>query len=172
MSDAQTSDALSARVDTLLEANRAARAGLLAGMDALTAEQRREAWFGTWSLHEIVAHIAVWQDGFALGLEQILAGERPVIPGFDRILDDSEATDRFNVTAAAGASEKSWEVLMRDLRAARARHVAVMARIPATLDPDRFAEGRTARNLADAGEHDREHIGAILEWRRSKGFRS
>jgi len=165
-------DALRAQVDTLLEANRAARAELLAALDALTAEQRREPWFGTWSLHEIVAHIAAWQVGFAIGLEQILAGERPVIPGFDRTLDDEEATDRFNAAAAAGASEKSWEVLMRELRAARERHEAVVDRIPGTLDPDRFAEGRTARNLADAGEHDREHIDAILEWRRSKGFRS
>lgn len=172
MSDAQTSDTLRAEVDALLEANRAARAELLAAMDALTAEQRREPWFGTWSLHEIVAHVAAWQDGFALGLEQILTGEQPVIPGFDRTLDDGEAIDRFNAAAVGGASEKSWEVLMRELRAARERHEAVMARIPGTLAPDRFAEGRAARNLADAGEHDREHIDAILEWRRSKGFRS
>ena len=47
-----------------------------------------------------------------------------------------------------------------------------MNRLPGTLDPDRFTEGRTARRLADAANHDHEHIESILEWRRSKGYRS
>lgn len=172
MSDTQPPETLRAQVDAVIEANRAARAELLSAVDALTAEQRREVWFGTWSLHEVIAHIAAWQVGFAIGFEQILAGERPVIPGFDRTLDDGEATDRFNAAAAAGASGKSWEMLLGELRAARERHEAVVARIPGALDPDRFVEGRTARRLAGSAEHDREHIDAILEWRRSKGYRS
>ena len=165
-------DALRAQVDALLEANRAARAELLTAVDALTAEQRREAWFGAWSLHEVIAHIAAWQDGFAIALERMLAGERPVIPGFDAGGDDGDATDRFNAAAAERAAGQSWESLLSALRAARERHEAAVRRIPGTLPADRFIEGRTARRLANAGEHDREHIDAILEWRRSKGYRS
>jgi hypothetical protein len=172
MADAQTSEALRARVDAVLEANRAARAELLTALDTLTAEQRREVWYDAWSLHELVAHIAAWQDGFAIALEQMLAGERPAIPGFDSGVDDAEATDRFNAAAAEGASAKSWEMLLAELQAARERHEAVVARIPGALDTERFAEGRAARRLADAGNHDREHIEAIIEWRRSKGYRS
>lgn len=165
-------DALTAEVEAVIEANQAARAELLTAVDALTADQRREVWFGTWSLHEILAHVAAWQDGFAIGLEQMLAGERPSIPGFDSSVEDGVATDRFNATAAEGASAKSWETLLGALRVARERHEAAVRRIPGTLPADRFTEGRTARRLADAGEHDREHIDAILEWRRSKGYRS
>ncbi|TAK81115.1 MAG: DinB family protein [Dehalococcoidia bacterium] len=172
MADAQTSEALRAQVEAVLEANRAARAELLTVLDALTDEQHREVWFGTWSLHELIAHIAAWQDGFALAVEQMLRGERPAIPGFDSAVDDSEATDRFNATVAEGASAKSWETLLSELRSARERHEAVVRRIPGVLDPDRFVEGRTARRLADSANHDREHIDAILEWRRSKGYRS
>lgn len=164
-------DALQAEVDRVLEANRAARADLLAAIDALTAEQRREVWFGTWSLHEIMAHVAAWQDGFALGIEQMLAGERPTIPGYDSSLDDGEATDRFNAAAAEGASARPWEALLAALRIARERHEAAVGRIPGALAPDRFVPGRTAHNFASAGNHDREHIEAILEWRGSKGYR-
>lgn len=172
MPDAQMSDTLRAQVDALLEANRATRAELLTAVDALTAEQRREVWFGTWSLHEVIAHIAAWQDGFAIALERMLAGERPVIPGFDASGDDGDATDRFNASAAERSQGQSWESLLGALRAAREHHEAVVDRLPGTLDPDRFTEGRTARRLADAANHDREHIDAILEWRRSKGYRS
>ena len=172
MPDAQTPEALHAEVDAVIEANRAARAELLTAVDALSADQRREIWFGTWSLHEVIAHIAAWQDGFAIAIEQMLAGERPVIPGFDASVEDGEATDRFNAAVAERSRGKSWETLLGALRAARERHEAVVIRIPDALDADRFTEGRTARRLADAGEHDREHILSIIEWRTDKGYRS
>ena len=165
-------DSLRVQVDAVLEANRVTRAELLGAVDALATEQRREVWFGTWSLHEIVAHIAAWQDGFAIALEQMLAGERPVIPGFDPSIEDGDATDRFNAAAAERSLGQSWEALLGALRVARERHEAVLNRLPDTLDADRFTEGRTARRLADAGNHDREHIDAILEWRRSRGYRA
>ena len=165
-------DALTTEVEAVIEASQAARAELLTAVDALTADQRREVWFGTWSLHEILAHVAAWQDGFAIGIEQMLAGGRPSIPGFDSGAEDGEATDRFNAAAAEGALSRSWESLLGALRVARERHEAAVRRIPGTLPADRFIEGRTARRLANAGEHDREHLEAILEWRRSKGYRS
>ena len=164
-------DVLTTEVDAVIEANQSARADLLAALESLTAEQRREVSFGDWSLHELVAHIAAWQDGFAIGLEQMLAGERPAIPGFDASAEDGEATDAFNASAVEGASAKSCEALLSALRAARERHEAAIRRIPSALPADRFTVGRTARRLANAGEHDREHIDAILEWRRSKGYR-
>ena len=165
-------DSLRAQVDAVLEANRATRAELLGAVDALTAEQRREVWFGTWSLHEVIGHIAAWQDGIAIALEQMLAGERPVIPGFNPSIEDGDATDRFNAAAAERSQTQSWGALLGDLRVARERHEAVLDRIPDALDIDRFTEGRTARRLADAANHDREHIDAILEWRGSRGYRS
>lgn len=163
---------LRAQVEAVIDANRAARAELLAAVDALTAEQRREVWFGDWSLHEVVAHVAAWQDGFAIGLEQIAAGERPAIPGFDRTLEDAEATDRFNAAAVERAHGQSWETLLGMLRSARERHERAVHTLAEHLDPARFEPGRAARRLAEASEHDREHIPAILEWRRSRGYRS
>ena len=165
-------DTLRAQVDAVVEANRAARAELLGAIDALSADQRREVWFGTWSLHEIMAHVTAWQDGLAIALEQMLAGERPVIPWFDPSIEDGNATDRFNAAVVEGATNKPWEVIMSALRAARERHEAVVDRIPDTLDADRFTEGRTARRLAAASIHDREHIEAIIQWRGSKRYRS
>jgi len=44
-------------------------------IDALPVPRRLEVWFGTWSLKDIVAHLATWQDAAALGLEQIARGE-------------------------------------------------------------------------------------------------
>lgn len=59
-------------IDAAIEANAIARAALIEACDALTEGQRLERWYGenAWSLHDIAAHLAVWEDAAARGLEQ------------------------------------------------------------------------------------------------------
>ena len=161
---APASQALSAEAAAVLEANQRARAELIGAIDALPAERRRERWYGEWSLHEILAHLGAWQDGFAHALERLARGERPEVPGYEPSLPDAD--DRFNAVAVAKNAQRSWEDLLAQLRAARERHEAAVCALVDTLPPDRFVEGRAARRLASQFNHDREHIPAIIEWRR------
>ena len=59
---------------------------------------------------------------------------------------------------------------MTRMRTARERHEAAIRNLVGRLPLDKFEEGRTARRLANSAEHDREHIPAILAWRREQGI--
>ncbi|MFA7249650.1 MAG: DinB family protein [Dehalococcoidia bacterium] len=155
-------------VAALLEDNARARAELIEAIAGLSEQERRERWADGWSLYEIVAHIAAWQDGFAAALECAVRGERPQVPGFDSSLAD--ATDRYNAIVAAAVTDVSWEDLLSRLETARARHEAAVRSVPAAIPADRFEDGRSARRLASSANHDREHIPEILAWRRRRGL--
>jgi uncharacterized damage-inducible protein DinB len=153
-------------IDELIEGNAKARAELMEALDALPAERRREGWYGPeqWSLHEVVAHLIGWQVGWAHALELMGKGERPSVPGYEG--DD----DSYNAESVSSRSERSWEELMSELRSTRERHEAAVRGLRGTVPEDRMVPGRTAHNLANAGNHDREHLEAILEWRRAQGI--
>ena len=52
---------------------------------------------------------------------------------------------------------------------ARQRHEAAVRALPAAMEPERYAEGRTAHRMAAMpGNHDRTHIEPIREWRREQ----
>lgn len=153
-------------VPTILEANQAARADLIAAVDALTPARRQERWFGTWSIHDILAHLYEWQNGHAHALERMARGLRPEIPDYDPDTGD----DPYNALVVERNRHLAWEELLAHLRAARERHEAAVRNLVGRLPADRFDEGRTARRLADSAEHDREHIAPILAWRREQGI--
>src|SRR5688572_26643396 len=56
-------------IQSAIDVNAVARAELIEACDALSESRRLERWYGDneWSLHDIVAHIAVWQDAAARG---------------------------------------------------------------------------------------------------------
>lgn len=154
-------------VASLLEGNARARAEFAEAIAGLSDEQRRERWFGEggerWSLREIVAHLAAWEDGFAAALELAVRGERPQVPGYDSSLED--ATDRFNDAVTDALGDVSWDGLLVRLDLGAERHDAALRSVPGAIPPDRFEDGRAARRLATASNHYEEHTPAILEWR-------
>lgn len=153
-------------VQAAIEANAMARAALIEACDALRESQLIERWYGEqrWSLHDIVAHIAVWQDGAARGLEQIARGEAPDLEGWDG--DD----DAYNAATVALFASAPWAEVMAALRRARERHESA-ARGLLRLEPVQLERGQSARRLLDLpATHDGEHIPAILEWRRQHGY--
>ena len=159
-------------LDAVLEQNAAARAELLDAIDALPGERRLEGWYGPsqWSVKDILAHIARWQEGWTVALEAIARAERPSIPGFEPNPDDPDAAEAaYNADSVALSRGDAWEVVMGRLREARERHEGAVRGLR-VLDPDRYAEGRTAHRLADGATHDREHLPAILEWRREQSL--
>jgi uncharacterized damage-inducible protein DinB len=165
---AEAHDPVATAIEEILRENQRARAELLDALDRLPAVHRDDRWFGDWSVRDILAHIYMWQDGYAHALERMARGERPEIPDFDPQAENGE--DAFNAIAVEANHHLSWEELLAHLRAARERHEAAVRNLAGNISPDRFEEGRTARRLANSATHDREHIPAILEWRREQGI--
>ncbi len=149
----------------LIESNAQARAELISALDAIPAARREERWYGEWSLKDIVAHLGVWQDGWGAALEALARGERPLVPLFE----EGDTGAAFNAARAAEHAGDSWEHAMDLLRRARQRHEAAVRALAGAVEPERYAEGRTAHRLASMpGSHDRTHIAPILEWRREQ----
>lgn len=167
-----TDDPVASAVATLLEENDRAHAAFAQAIAGLPEERRRERWYGEgdewWSLYEIVAHLAAWEDGFATALDLAVRGERPQVPGYDSSQPD--ATDRFNAAATDALAEVTWAGLLVRLELAAEHHDAALRSVVGALTPDRFEEGRSARRLATASTHYEEHIPAILDWRRREGI--
>ena len=163
-----TDDEVARAVAVLLDENSRARAELLDAIEGLSDDRRCERWFDDWSIYEIIAHLAAWQDGFATALEGAVRGERPQVPGFDPLLED--ATDRYNANVAESVPGTTWEQMMVRLDAARAHHEAAVRSVPDRIPADRFEEGRSTRRLASSANHDREHTPEILEWRAREGI--
>jgi uncharacterized damage-inducible protein DinB len=156
---------VSAVVDDALRSNAAARAELLDAFDRIPDARRIEVWYGTWALKDILAHLVGWQEANAIGLEQMANGERPAIPGWEG--DD----DSFNAKSVERFRDEPWERVLGALRTARERHEEVARSLDGRIDPSRLEPDKTAhRFLFAPGNHDREHIPAILEWRRAQGL--
>jgi uncharacterized damage-inducible protein DinB len=157
-------------IDAIIEANAKARAELLEAIDALPAERRVEGWFGPneWSVKDVLAHLARWQEGWSHALRIAAEGERPSIPGYTPNRDDPDAAnDVYNADSVAEMRDDPWETVVTRLRAAREAHDEAVRGLR-VLEPERYAEGRTLRILSDAAAHDHEHIGSILAWRREQ----
>ena len=103
-------------VEGIIAGNATARAALMQAFDAIPASRRSEAWYGDWSLKDLVVHLAAWQEAWATGMQQIARGERPQLPGYEG--DD----DAFNAARVAEHAGDSWESAVQWLRASRERH--------------------------------------------------
>ncbi|MGE3856902.1 MAG: DinB family protein [Dehalococcoidia bacterium] len=158
---------LSAAVAALLDRNAQARAALRAAVEGLSDADRRASWPDGSCVHDAVAHLAAWEDGFAAALEMALRGDRPEVPGYEYGLED--ATDRLNARLAPEFPTLSWEQVIARLDAADARHDAALRAVPGALPPERFEDGRSARRLAAAYRHFEEHTPQIVAWRAGTG---
>jgi len=149
---------MGAREETIaeLEANTQA---LLREIDGLPEEKLTEVFLGVWSVREILAHLAGWNDVIAQGLERMARGEPMSPPGVD--LSDVDGMNARFADAAHGASVAA---VRKNLEAAVARLIAAAKALP----EERFAEGKTAlRVLRTMAEHPQEHIPQIQAWKRS-----
>ena len=122
-----------------------------------------EAWLGTWSVKDIVAHIAGWHAEMGPALERLARGERPVPEGVS-YADVDAWNERF---AAARRSTPVADVLL-ELDKTHEYFLRAAATVPA----ERFQPGKTAWKIVDqnTGHHYREHAEQIRAWRTARGL--
>ncbi|MBI2163533.1 MAG: ClbS/DfsB family four-helix bundle protein [candidate division NC10 bacterium] len=150
------------------------RDSLLAELDEAFAElqrtyrdlgeaQKRVVMQGTWSVKDILVHIAGWHREMAPALARLARGERPVPEGVD--YSDFDAWNARWVEAARQTPVTAVEQELADSFASFRQAVS-------TLPENRLAPGRTADKIIhEVGmNHYRHHAGQIRAWREREGL--
>jgi hypothetical protein len=127
----------------------------IAGLDE---ERMREAWLGTWSVREIVAHISGWHRELGPALLRMSRGERPIPEGVS--YDD---VDAWNARFADARKAASTALILKELDASHAAFLEAAAAVP----EERYVPGKTAHKIVDLNSrhHYQEHRAQIEEWR-------
>lgn len=127
----------------------------IAGLDE---ERMREAWLGTWSVRDIVAHISGWHCELGPALLRMSRGERPIPEGVS--YDD---VDAWNARFADGRKAASTALILKELDASHAAFLEAAAAVP----EERYVPGKTAHKIVDLNSrhHYQEHRAQIEEWR-------
>jgi hypothetical protein len=130
-------------------------------LQGLNEEQMTEVWLGTWSVRDIVAHMAGWHRELAPALERMTRGERPVPEGVS--YDD---VDGWNERFAAARRATTVADVLLELDKTHEHFLNAAAAVPA----DRFQPGKTAWKIVDqnSGHHYREHGDQIRAWRAAR----
>jgi hypothetical protein len=136
---------------------------LLQAVEGLSQEAATRVWYGSWSVRDILAHIAGWHREMTAVLERVARGERPVPEG----VDYSDA-DAWNARFAQAQAHTPWPQMLQELQASKEAFLAAARQVP----EERFEEGRVAYRVLhnSAIDHYREHLPDILEWRRREGL--
>jgi hypothetical protein len=132
-------------------------------LQGLNEAQMTEVWLGTWSVKDIVAHIAGWHEEMGPALERLSRGERPIPTGVS--YDD---VDAWNARFAAARRGTPVADVLLELDKTHEYFLRAAAGVPA----DRFQLGKTAWKIVDqnTAHHYREHAEQIRAWRGDKGI--
>ena len=132
-------------------------------LQGLNEAQMSEVWLGTWSVKDIVAHIAGWHEEMGPALERLARGERPIREGVS--YDD---VDAWNARFASARRGTPVADVLLELDKTHEYFLRTAAGVPA----ERFQVGKTAWKIVDqnTAHHYREHAEQVRTWRTSKGI--
>jgi hypothetical protein len=131
-------------------------------VEGLNEDEMSEAWLGTWSTKDIVAHLIGWHREMTPALERLARGEKPLGDGVS--YDDVDGWNARFVAARQGTSAAD---LLLELDESHQHLMNVASTVPES----RFQRGRTAWKMVDqtSAEHYREHREQIRAWRAGRG---
>jgi hypothetical protein len=131
-------------------------------LQGLNETQMTEVWLGTWSVRDIVAHIAGWHQEMGPALERLARGERPIREGVS--YDDVDAWNARFVDARRNTAVA--DVLL-ELDKTHESFLRAAAAVPT----ERFQPGKTAWKIVDgnSAHHYREHGEQVRAWRAARG---
>jgi len=137
-------------------------ADLLAACAGLDDTAKTTVMQGTWTLTDILGHIAGWHQEMTPVLERVARGEKAVPAGTD--YGDFDVWNARFVEARGGMSPAQVEA---DLAASFAAFRRALLAVPAARRGSERTAGRIAR---EAGyEHYRHHAAQIRGWRQRSG---
>ncbi len=129
---------------------------LLVSFKDMDDREMQRVFYGTWSVKDLLAHIAGWHHQMTGALERMARGERPTPEG----VDYSDA-DAWNAKFVAAMTAQDPSTVVADLRQSFANYLRAARALP----EDRFGDGKTANRLLETSGygHYAEHRPAIEE---------
>ncbi len=151
------------RRDQLLQELDDAFSSLQATYKDLSDGRKRVVMQGTWSVKDILVHIAGWHREMAGALTRIAKGERAAPEGVDYSDFDAWNARWVEAARATPVSEVEKEL---------AESYGVFQEAVTALPENRLIPGRTAdRIVHEAGmDHYRHHAAQIRAWREREGL--
>jgi uncharacterized damage-inducible protein DinB len=122
---------------------------------------RAERWYGTWSVRELMLHLATWDEMDAQYLEAIAAGDDDPA----RRWSGPEETDSLNAELIEEHATKTFEAVVAYATESCTRLTRAIESLR-PLPPERFWErGSPLRGRAmHSATHRTHHLLPILEW--------
>ena len=121
------------RKSQLLDGLQQARNGILAELSSLLPEKRSEVFLGTWSAHDLVAHLIGWDFTNIQAAKDILAN---LLPQFYAHRDHDWRT--YNAELVREYGKENWHELLADVANSCHELIAFFGTIPAEeFDRDR-----------------------------------
>ena len=140
----------------------AARKELMAVVDGLTPDQMAIPVFADWSVKDILAHIASWEEYALPDFKRVARGHMPALASFRE-----PEVDKWNALLMSLRRNFPLDQVMYELEANRKATIAALDALP----EERLAQGQFARIWATiAAVHDREHSEDIRKWRQKEGI--
>ena len=119
---------------------------------------------GAWSIKDVLAHVAAWEEEGAQRMKLITRGEADRVHFFD----DMAEADRYNARAVAAARRASLAVMLRRLARARTALIAALRALPADRLRDPSHRYPVTAWLPEfAWTHEEAHTREIRAWWRT-----
>lgn len=139
-----------------------ARKNFLAALDRLSEEQMVRPVVGEWSVKDLLAHVACWEEVLLPDIQRLARGDAPALAAFD-----IKKVDEWNEKLMSLRRHFSLEQARRELELRREQLLDAVGKLPDSA----FAEGQFARNLLKVCViHDGEHEQDIRDWRKREGL--
>ena len=125
----------------------------------------RPRTLGGWSIQDVLAHIAAWEEEGARRLALIARGRGDRIVWYDTMAE----VDRFNARAVRAARRMSLAATLRRLARSRVALVRALRRLPPRALADPAHDLPVTRWLREfAWTHETDHRQEIREWWRGQ----
>jgi len=139
-----------------------ARQELLAAIDGLKPEQMTVPMLGDWSVKDILAHVASWEEYSLPDFRRVAQGQVPALAAF-READ----VDQWNALIMGLRKNFPLDQVLHEFEYYRRATMAALDALP----DERFAQGQFPFVLAIvASQHDRDHAAQIRAWRGQEGL--
>jgi len=119
---------------------------------------------GDWSVKDVLSHVTSWEEFALPDLARLARGDVATLASVDLY---SASFDDANMIFMALRRHLPLDQVLRELDATRADFMAAVGRLPESA----LADGQFGRLLVRiTAEHDAEHAGHILQWRKKEGL--
>jgi len=138
-----------------------ARDELLSAIDGLTPEQMVVSVLDDWSVKDLLAHVAVWEEQLLPDFRRVNEGHTPAFAAFR-----SEYIDRWNEMLMPLRRGFPLDQAIHEFHYCRSATLIALDQIPDEL----FTYGFVPTTCTISAQHDREHAAHIRQWREKEGI--